>query len=142
MKIKSIFVAAMAAMMTACSSADKVEFKEAEGYFFKNGQPSPKSILVMRSKEELEKHFGYAATMSRRPTEVDFSKQAVIAIVLPEMDIDANVRITGIANQPKGLKVDYKIKSGKQLSYTIQPMTMVVIDKAKLKGTVTANQKD
>ena len=137
MKAKALAAAFIAATLTACTGS--VNYREASGYFFKNNQPCPKDILVITNKAELERHFGYAATMSQRPTEVDFSKEAVLAIVLPETDLSTDIGIKGITSKQGSLTVNYKVNTGAKNSYTIQPMRMIVVDKSTLQNkTVTA----
>ena len=129
-------------LLTACKSSDvvsAVSFADAKGYFFKNNQPNPVNPVVIQSQEQLEKQFGYATTMDSRPTSVDFSKQAVIAIVLPETDRATEVKIKSIVPDANArLFVKYHVSVGKQQGYTIQPMAMVVVDKSSLKSNVVA----
>ncbi|MCF0160567.1 MAG: hypothetical protein HUJ99_07225 [Bacteroidaceae bacterium] len=118
-----------------------VTFKEAKGYFFKTGQPVPDDALVIRSKEELEQHFGYAATLSSRPTEIDFSQQAAIAVVLPETDRATEIRIHGVTSKGQDLEVTYFVTTGESQSYTIQPMAMIIVSQERVTGQVILSEQ-
>ena len=135
---KSIILIVCAIAMAACSTASKVNFTEANGYFFKNNQPIPTDVLVIQSKAQMEQYFGYATTMSTRPTDVDFQSQAVIAIVLGETDTATEVKISDIKLQDGNAVVTYKVVTGEKQSYTMLPMAMVVVDRAIVKGNVVA----
>ncbi|MCF0196982.1 MAG: hypothetical protein HUK03_07120 [Bacteroidaceae bacterium] len=119
-----------------------VAYTPAEGYFFKTGQPTPAEALVMRSKEELEAHFGYATTMNRRPTALDFSRQVAIAIVLPETNRSTEITVQSITLRGKDLEVAYAVQTGTPLSYTIQPLTMIAVSKTSLQGKVILVRKN
>ena len=96
---KIALIMTMAAMMafsvTACGNkqavapaegdeaSNEVAFEVAKNYFFKNDQEIPASPKITTA-EEFGKLFGMATTMGKdgKPTEIDFTKQFVLAIVL------------------------------------------------------------
>jgi len=67
----------------------EVAFEIAKNYFFKNDQAIPTSPKIT-TEEDFEKLFGMATTMGEdgKPTEIDFTKKFVLAIVLPVTDIE------------------------------------------------------
>ena len=76
-----------------------------------------------------------------RPTEIDFNNQYVIAVSKPVTD-----RLTEL--EPVSLKGDgdgglvfvYRTKAGQQLSYSMQPSLVVVVDK-KYRGMVSIREE-
>ena len=64
-------------------ASNEVAFEVAKNYFFKNDQEIPASPKITTA-EEFGKLFGMATTMGKdgKPTEIDFTKQFVLAIVL------------------------------------------------------------
>ena len=148
---KCLIIIALA--LAACNSNDKTSPKpskeltnnidnlKAEGYFFKTGQPIPTDAIVIQTKEDFEKRFGYATTMSRRPTEIDFEKQAVIAIVLPETDCATEIKIDSVTSKGDDLEVLYSVQVGEKQSYTIQPLSMILVNKDLVKGNVVLTKK-
>ena len=70
----------------------EVVFEVAKNYFFKNDQVIPEYPKIV-SEEEFTKLFGMATTMGEdgKPTAIDFTKQFVLAIVLPETDFATEI---------------------------------------------------
>lgn len=88
MKITKTLVAAfmMLATTMTVNAADKlVNFTVLRNYFHNNNAPALSSPLIT-SKKAFDEQFGEAAFMGKngQPTPVNFSKNAVLAIVLPE----------------------------------------------------------
>ena len=83
-------------VLLACDPAPKheeVPYTKLERYFFKNNAEIPTNPKI-DTREQFDSLFGMATVMgpNGRPTEVDFAKQFVIAVVLPvtnqETEID------------------------------------------------------
>ena len=70
----------------------EVAFEVAKNYFFKNDQVIPEYPKIT-TEEEFNKLFGMATTMGKdgKPTAIDFTKQFVLAIVLPVTDITTEI---------------------------------------------------
>lgn len=97
---KLLFAFAAMIVWTACGNkqaavptegneaSDKVAFEVAKNYFFKNDQEIPASPKITTA-EEFGKLFGMATTIGEdgKPTEIDFTKQFVLAIVLPVTNV-------------------------------------------------------
>ena len=73
-------------------ASDKVAFEVAKNYFFKNDQEIPASPKITTA-EEFGKLFGMATTIGEdgKPTEIDFTKQFVLAIVLPVTNLATEI---------------------------------------------------
>ena len=69
-----------------------IAFEVAKNYFFKNNQEIPSSPKITTA-EEFGKLFGMATTMGEdgKPTEIDFTKQFVLAIVLPVTNLATEI---------------------------------------------------
>ena len=70
----------------------EVVFEVAKNYFFKNDQVIPEYPKIT-TEEEFTKLFGMATKMGEdgKPTAIDFTKQFVLAIVLPETDFATEI---------------------------------------------------
>ncbi|MBQ1760249.1 MAG: hypothetical protein IIZ94_11260, partial [Prevotella sp.] len=81
--------------------SSEVPFTVAEHYFFNKGQDIPVNPKIT-SEELFKQLFGMATVMGEngKPTEIDFSKQFVLAVVLPVTDI--NTEITPVKVEEKG----------------------------------------
>lgn len=160
-KAMILAVAASAAMLSACHTSGKVDnftinvdavssattavdvpYKVANGYFVRNDVKKLPNGKISKQKD-FEAAFGMAAVMGNdgRPTEIDFNNQYVIAVSKPVTD-----RLTEF--EPVSLKGDgdgglvfvYRTKAGQQLSYSMQPSLVVVVDK-KYRGMVSIREE-
>ena len=125
----------LASFSTTASAAKKnsgsVAYTVLNNYYHNNNAPLPSSPLITTQKE-FDEQFGTAAYMGKGglPTKVNFKRQAVLAIVLPQTNkttvIDSvSVKVTG-ANQ---LTLAYTVHEGAERGYTTQPMQLMAIDK-------------
>ena len=149
MKKSFLYIAILLFAMVSCHTnsgvtkfGQEIPFSKAEGYFFRNNLAVPERPLIIESKEDLERSFGYATTMSSRPTTIDFSNQAALAIVLPETDRPTDIVVKNIVKQHKDtLVVNCSVTRGESASYTMLPMTMVVIPKADVARVVVSREE-
>ncbi len=121
-----------------------VAFEVAKNYFFKKDQKIPASPKIT-SEEQFNKLFGMAATMGKdgKPTPIDFSKQFVLAIVLPVTDIDTEIHPLKIEEKGDSLFYTYDVKTGGKQSYTIQPVSVIILDKQyENKEVVLVNERE
>lgn len=116
----------------ASKNMDKsIPYEVAEQYFVRNdvnGLP-PTTIT---SDKEFEQYFGMAAVMGPNgsPTEIDFNKSFVICIALAPTDIETSLSVIYLTNTNSDqLDLRYEIKQGAKMSYTTQPLLLLVVDK-------------
>ncbi len=108
----------------------RVALTEVRNYFHRNDAPLPSEPLIT-TQQEFDKQFGTAAFMGRdgQPTKVNFRKQAVVAIVLPETNTETDIdsvclNVTG----KKQLTLSYLVRRGtRNRSYTAQPIRLMAI---------------
>ena len=138
---KILFALAMLLTMTACTSnstesatnnkgTDKVAFEVAKNYFFKNDQQIPASPKIT-TEEEFNKFFGMATIMGEdgKPTSIDFTKQFVLSIVLPITDIATEINPVKVEAKSDSLFYTYEVKTGEKQTYSIQPVSIIILDK-------------
>lgn len=135
MNIKSISLAVLAAAilgLSSCTCSEKtVSYKEAQRYFVRN-DVTDFSPRVITNDEELNRYFGAGAVMGENgmPTYLDFDKENAIAIIEPETNLNAEVKILSIKKQGEKLVVRYKVvTSGAPMSYSIVPCQLVKVSK-------------
>ncbi|MBP5277440.1 MAG: hypothetical protein J6Z18_02990, partial [Prevotella sp.] len=111
-------------------TTQEVAFEVAKNYFFNNGQEIPASPKIT-TKEEFEKLFGMAAVMGKdgKPTEIDFSKQFVLAIVQPVTDINTEIVPVKVEEKGDTLNYTYEVKTGEKQSFSMQPLSIIILDK-------------
>jgi len=112
--------------------ATDIPFTVAKNYFVKNtvrqgalGNPK------IETKENFDAIFGAATTMNGKPTEINFSKQYVIAIVGDETDIATEMSPVSLQRDDKNqVTLNYKVRKGNKQSFKIRPLLIVVADKS------------
>ncbi len=122
--------------LCSCKSGDNstagsnVNFTVAKNYFFKNGAVIPDNPKIS-SADEFQNLFGMAAVMGKdgTPTAIDFSKQFVLAVVLPVTDIYTEVQPVDVKAQDGELVYEYSVKTGEKMSYSMRPMKLIVLDR-------------
>ena len=138
---KILFAFTLLLTMTACTShstevttvneeSSEVTFEVAKNYFFKNDQQIPASPKIT-SEEEFNKLFGMATVMGEdgKPTSIDFTKQFVLAIVLPVTDTATEINPVKVEVKSDSLFYSYEVKTGEKQTYSIQPVSIIILDK-------------
>ena len=112
------------------NAAEEVAFEVAKNYFFKNDQTIPTSPKIT-TEEEFNKLFGMATTMGEngKPTEIDFTKQFVLVIVLPVTDIATEITPVKLEAKGDSMFYNYDVKTGEKQSFSIQPVSIIILDR-------------
>ena len=111
--------------------ATPIKYTTLENYFVRNDVDcSKQQRLIINNKAEFEKYFGMAAHMGGLPTEVNWNKQFVVALVLPETNRATSVEPVSVKVANDNIVVfSYRVKKGDKISYKMVPFTAVAIDK-------------
>jgi hypothetical protein len=135
---KLIFIMALCGAMLFCScksgdnstAGSNVNFTVAKNYFFKNGAVIPDNPKIS-SADEFQKLFGMAAVMGKDgiPTAIDFSKQFVLAVVLPVTDVYTEIQPVDVKVINGELVYEYSVKTGEKMTYSMRPMALIVLDR-------------
>ena len=109
----------------------EVAFGIAKNYFFKNDLDILPASPKITTEENFNKLFGMATTMGKdgKPTSIDFSKQFVLAIVLPVTDLATEINPEKVEEKGDTLFYSYEVKTGEKQSYSIQPISIIILDK-------------
>ena len=139
--LKNVFAAALVAvsLVTACSDEGKnVPFTEARNYFVRNDVVLPLESNVIETKAQLDSLFGMAAVMGRngRPTDIDFDREFCVAYVIPPTDTLTEIVPVSVTSKGKELTCSFEIKKGDPITWTIQPFSLIVIDRSYYKKQV------
>ncbi len=139
-----IAVIAIAALLASCASsrtqADRVPYKIADRYFFRNDATIPADPRIT-TRQQFDSLFGAAAVMGKngQPTEIDFSRQFVIAVVKPQTNVDTALEPIALKTNGSVMTLDYKTVTGEKMSYSIQPCMLLVVDRRYDVGRVELN---
>ena len=110
--------------------ATPVPYTTLENYYVRNDVDcSKQQRLIINNKAEFEKYFGMAATMGGLPTEVNWNKQYVIALILPETKRATSIEPVNVKVANDFLVFSYQVRKGDKMSHSIVPFTAVAIDK-------------
>ena len=139
--LRNVFAAALVAvsLVTACSDEGKnVPFTEARNYFVRNDVVLPQESNVIETKAQLDSLFGMAAVMGRngRPTDIDFDREFCVAYVIPPTDTLTEIVPVSVTSKGKELTCSFEIKKGDPITWTIQPFSLIVIDRSYYKKQV------
>ena len=126
-------------------TSNEVAFIVAKNYFFKNDLDRLPESPKITSEDMFNKFFGMATTMGEngKPTEIDFAKQFVLAIVLPVTDFATEIIPVKIEENGDSLIYTYKVKTGEKQSFSIQPISIIILDKKyENKEVVLINEQE
>ena len=130
MKKVAFLFSMIVCFFTSCTTGKGlVEYTEARNYFHRNDAAIPQDLKIT-SQAEFDKQFSAAAFMGEKGkvTKIDFSKEFVIAKVLPVTDKETILKpIRLVENGKDKLQLFYSLKEGKQQSYFTQPMFILIV---------------
>ena len=111
--------------------ATPVPYTTLENYFVRNDVDCTKQQrLIIDNKQDFEKYFGMAAYMGGLPTEVNWKKQFVVALVLPETKRATTIYPVAVKTTDNDILVfSYMVKKGDRISHKMVPFTAVAVDK-------------
>ena len=121
--------------MYAVEKIDKVatpiHYTTLENYFVRNDVDCSKQRrLILDNQQDFDAFFGKAATMGGLPTIVNWNKQYVVAIILPETKRATSIEPVAVKVTDNDVMVfSYHIKKGDKMSHSMVPFTAVAIDK-------------
>ena len=152
---KILFAFTMLLAMVACTNKpvtavednkvnNEVAFEVAKNYFFKNDQVIPEYPKIT-TEEDFNKLFGMATTMGEdgKPTAIDFTKQFVLAIVLPVTDFATEINPVKVEEKGDLLLYTYEVNTGEKQSFSIQPVSIIILDKQyENKRVVLVNDRE
>ena len=133
MKIKffEIISISIILVLISCTNISNVEYTEAKNYFHKTNAPLPTSMKIT-SQMTFDSQFGMATRMGANgiPTAIDFKKSFVLAKVMPQTDTETTLTPLSLTKKNNKLILTYRIIEGAKLSYTTQPMFILLVPKA------------
>lgn len=127
---KACLIIAALLSLASCNQVTDIPFEEVKNYFFRNDADIPESPVI-DSSEQFGELFGAAAFMGKdgQPTPVDFDKEFVIAVVNPVTDCRTELAPESLQKVDDELVFTYQETVGEQLSWTMQPILLVKVDR-------------
>lgn len=103
----------------------------AKGYFVKNTYAADSlQCLLITQPNQLDELLGLAATMGAngRPTDIDFSRQYAIACIYPATDYNTSLQPFSLTSNIDTLHLQLKITKGTQQSFTMVPLSLLIVE--------------
>lgn len=129
MKRFLIFLAAVLSFI-CCQTETAIPFSVARNYFVRSDADVPENVRIT-DQATFEGVFGMAAFMGRdgQPTSIDWDREFVIAVVKPVTDVETVMEPLSLIKKGESLVLSYSLVSGQDISYTIRPFFIIVVDK-------------
>ena len=107
---------------------ESVPYREARNYFFNNGDTLREGQKITNRKD-LDRYFGLAAFMGKggEPMRINFSKEFILPIVLPETDVETDIKAIVLTGNAQTLHLSYRVETGEKQGFTTQPIKLLVV---------------
>ncbi|MBR4438475.1 MAG: hypothetical protein IKS79_05145 [Bacteroidales bacterium] len=124
------------------NTAEEISFETAKNYFFKNNQEIPANPKITDSLQ-FANLFGMATVMGEngKPTPIDFNSQFAVAVVLPVTDMSTEILPQTVVMQNDTLRYTYEVEVGDKQSFSIRPLSIIILDKKYESIPLVMNQK-
>lgn len=115
----------------AKKGAKSVPFTELEHYYVRNDVDCRQTQrLILDNKEDFEAFFGEGAVTGGMPTDINWKRQFVVAILLPVTRKTTMVTPLEVKQSPGNVILYYRVITGRKTSYTMVPFTAVALDRS------------
>ncbi|MGO3182520.1 MAG: hypothetical protein ACTIJ9_06770 [Aequorivita sp.] len=138
--MKSTLVIFFLLILVSCNDAKKegentnseASVELMEGYFPKNDMEfnQPVRVIITDKKEDFDRYFGVAKTMTNTVSEIDFDKNKVVAIVTEPSDRKQIIKISETKLKNNKLGINYKLEIGDSQSFSSQALKMFKVPKS------------
>jgi len=121
--------------------ATDISFEVIKNYFVNNSVEKLDNPKI-ETEDKFNEIFGMAPLIGDdgAPTEIDFSKQFVIAVVLAETEMLTTVDAVSLQKNDKNeIVFTYKVVVGEKQTYISRPYIAIVVDKSE-KGKIILNE--
>ena len=133
---KAIFLslAAVALLLSSCAvnlNGVTANYNRMYNYYVNNHFNNGTHKLVIHNQQDFDAVFGAGAVMGHngQPTKINFNRQFVIAVILPETNRQTTIETAMLKRNGDRLYYSYIIEEGHATSYTMRPFTAVVVDR-------------
>ena len=115
----------------AKKGAKSVPYTVLENYYVRNDiDGSKQHQLILDNERDFNAYFGPAAIMGGQPTDINWNKQFVVAILLPETNKPTMVTPMGVKQSPGNVIFKYQVNKGRKTSYKLIPFAAVALNRS------------
>ena len=123
------------------TNPNAIPYLMASNYFVRNSVlPSVTISKRIDTKTEFDEYFGVATTMGSQPTAIDFDKQYVLAVILPETNDATTLKVANVTSYRGIITLSYNREVGQEQTFTVRPLLLVLVDR-KYSGEVLIVEK-
>lgn len=142
MKIAAVIfsLTVMALLCCQCSSsqyslakkgAKPIPYTTLENYYVRNDVDCSKlQRLIIDNEQDFNGYFGPAAIMGGMPTDINWKKQYVIAVLLPETNRPTMVTPMEVKQSPGNIIFKYQVNRGSKTSYKLVPFAAIALNRS------------
>lgn len=115
-----------------------------EGYFPKNDIEfnQPVRVIIATNKEDFDRYFEVAKTMTNTISEIDFNKNKVVAIIAKPTDAKKIIKISETKLKNNKLGINYKLEISEPQSFSSSEMKIFKIPKSINAVDVFSKEKE
>ena len=116
----------------AQKGATDIPFVVLDNYYVRNDVDCSKvQHLIIDNERDFKAFFGEAALMGGLPTDINWKRQYVIAVLLPETNRPTSVTPIEIKQSPGSIIFRYQVNRGSKGSYTLVPFTAIALNRSE-----------
>ena len=114
----------------AKKGAKSIQFQTLENYYVRNDVKHDKlQRYIFDNQEDFDAVFGPAPLMGGLPTDINWKRQYVVAVLLPETNRPTMVTPMEVKQSPGNIIFYYQVNRGRKTSYTLVPFAAVALDR-------------
>lgn len=115
----------------AKKGAKDVPFTVIENYYVRDNMRFDKTQhLIIDNQQDFDACFGAAAVMGGMPTDINWKKQFVVAVLLPVTSQATTVTPLEVKQSPGNVIFKYQVMRGRTTSYTMMPFAAVALNRS------------
>ena len=88
------------------------------------------AVIDIDNQEDFDAVFGPAALMGGLPTDINWKRQFVVAVLLPETNRPTMVTPLEVKQSPGNVIFYYQVNRGRKTSYKLVPFAAVALDRS------------
>lgn len=116
----------------AKKGAKSVPFTTLEHYYVRNNAASNHvQRLILDTKEDFEAYFGEGAVMGGMPTDINWRRQYVIALLLPVTNKQTMITPKEVKQSPGNVILYYQVNTGRKTQYTLMPFVAIALERSE-----------
>ncbi len=117
---------------SAKKSAKSIPYVVLDNYYVRNDiDCSKQQRLIIDNEQDFNAVFGHAAVMGGLPTDINWKKQYVIALILPETERTTNVMPKDVQQSPGNIIFKYQLNHGHKTGYRQVPFAAIALNRAE-----------